>query len=69
MENTGVFSILEFCEQAKFSEPMLYKLQRLGIGPRIVKVGRRTLILETAREYYARRAAETNPLQPADAID
>jgi hypothetical protein len=61
MENkTGpVFTIREFCAEAKFSEPLFYKRQRLGIGPRTASVGRRKVVTETPREYYARLEAES----------
>jgi hypothetical protein len=54
-----VYTIREFCIDAKFSEPFFYKMKRNGAGPRTVKAGKRTLVVETPREYYARLEAES----------
>ena len=39
-----VMTIPEFCDQQRFSKAFLYKLIAEGRGPRLMKVGRRTLI-------------------------
>jgi len=45
-------SIPEFCEQENISKSLFYKLLKQGIAPRIMKVGRRTLIsIEAATEW------------------
>ena len=51
-------SIPEFCEAFGISEDFFYKLKRLGQGPRLMKVGARTLIsLEAATEWAREREA------------
>ena len=50
-------SIPEFCEAHGFSEGFFHKLMKQGAGPRVMKVGARTLItFESAAEW--RRARE-----------
>ncbi|WP_342114578.1 hypothetical protein [Pseudoduganella sp. OTU4001] len=47
-----VFDTDEFCEAHRISRSSLFKLWREGDGPRIMKVGRRTLIsAEAAAEW------------------
>ena len=38
------YSVKEFCEAFSISPAHLYKLNNLGSGPAMVKVGRKTLI-------------------------
>jgi hypothetical protein len=46
------FSVSEFCEAHSLSRSLFYKLLALGGGPRLSKVGNRTLItVEDAREW------------------
>lgn len=48
-------SVAEFCFQENISRSMFYKILKLGLGPRIMKIGRRTLITaESAREWRLR---------------
>ena len=50
-------SVAEFCRDNCISRSLFYKLQREGKGPRIMKVGRRTLITsDSANEW--RKALE-----------
>ena len=47
-----VYDIPTFCKEHKISKPFLYKLIKNGKGPRLMKVGRRTLIsLDAARKW------------------
>ena len=49
------YTVEEFCEAHRISRAMFYVLQAQNQGPRIMKVGRRTLISEdAAREWRAR---------------
>lgn len=49
------YTVEEFCESHRISRAMFYILQSQGKGPRIMKVGRRTLISEeAAKEWRAR---------------
>ena len=51
-------SIPEFCEAHGISEDFFYKLKRQSQGPRLMKVGARTLIsLEAAAEWRREREA------------
>lgn len=52
------FSIQEFCEAAGISESMFYKLQRERLGPRVTKIGTRSLItIEDAEQCMRERRA------------
>ena len=52
-------SIPEFCVAIGISEDFFYKLKRQGHGPRLMKVGRRTLIsLASADEWRRERERE-----------
>jgi hypothetical protein len=54
-------SIREFCRRNNLSEPFYYKLQKQGLGPDVIKIGKRTLISTKAgdrwREANERKAA------------
>ncbi len=53
--NTNVQSVNDFCRTFGISRSMFYKLGREGRGPRLMKVGRRTLISgESAQEWQKR---------------
>jgi hypothetical protein len=64
-----IYTIREFCNEAKFSEPLFYKLKRAGAGPLTAKAGNRTLVVETPREFYARLEAESAKPQPVGPIE
>ena len=60
MPATGVFNVNTFCESHKISRSFLYKLIAEGRGPRLMKLGRRTLIsAEAAEAWRARMEAES----------
>lgn len=64
------FSIHEFAEAHGISIDNYFKLQRLGLGPRTMKAGARTLItVEAAAAWRRGREAATAPKRqaPADA--
>lgn len=47
-----VFDINEFCKKHRISRRLLYKLWSEGTGPRVIKLGRRTLIsIEAAADW------------------
>ena len=57
---TFMFSVAEFCHQHGISRGLFYTLAKEGRGPRMAKIGRRTLIShEAAAEWRARM--ESNP--------
>lgn len=46
------FSVAQFCEAHGFTKVLFYKLLKDGRGPRIMKVGNRTLIsMEAAADW------------------
>ncbi len=48
------FSINEFCEQHGICRATFYNLRKVGRGPRVMRVGGRTLIsVEAATEWRA----------------
>jgi predicted DNA-binding transcriptional regulator AlpA len=52
----AVYSVKDFCAAHGITKVTLYKLLKEGIGPRIMKVGTRTLIsLESAAEWKKAR--------------
>lgn len=53
-----VFTVTEWCEEAKISKPLLYKLWQSEQGPRSIKIGRKRLITESPAEFLARVEAE-----------
>ena len=58
-----VFDVNAFCEAHKISRSFLYKLIAEGQGPRLMKLGRRTLIsAEAAAEWRAQMEGESRPL-------
>lgn len=57
MQQQQAFSVAEFCDAHGFTKVLFYKLMKLGRGPRIMKVGNRTLISAEAAADW-RRAME-----------
>ncbi len=51
----ATYSIAEFCREHGISRGLFYNLQRGGRGPRVMKVGSRTLISREAVEEWRRR--------------
>jgi|SRR6516225_3493962 hypothetical protein len=50
------YSIKTFCQSHHLSEAMFHKMREMGIGPDIMKVGRRVLIsFESAAKWRAER--------------
>ena len=47
-------SIPEFCRRHQISMAMYFKIAREGIGPRVMRVGRRTIISREAAEAWRR---------------
>ena len=45
-------SVNEFCKTNGISTSFFYKLQRQGKGPRLMKIGRRTLITSEAASEW-----------------
>ena len=50
-----VLTVEQFCEAHQITKVLFYAIKKVGVGPRIMKVGRRTLItLEAAAEWRSR---------------
>ena len=49
-----IYSVSEFACQHGISRALFYKLLQQGNGPRIIKVGKRTLITNEAAEEWRR---------------
>lgn len=55
-----MFDVNGFCGTHKISRTLFYKLLKIGRGPRLTKIGRRTFVTgEAAAEWRARMEAET----------
>lgn len=65
------YTVEEFCfEHGALSRPFFYKLIKDGKGPRLMKVGRRTLITaEAAAEWRKQMEDITNGQTINDMID
>lgn len=50
----GAMSVERFCERHDLSRAMFYKILKAGKGPRIMKVGGRTLISAEAASDWRR---------------
>ena len=58
--NKPAYSISGFCADHHLSKAFLYKLIKEGKGPRLMKIGRRTLIsAEAAADWRAQMEAQT----------
>ena len=55
------FSIPAFCEAYGISEDTYYKMQREGWGPKVMKVGHRTLISMEAADQWRREREAAAP--------
>jgi predicted DNA-binding transcriptional regulator AlpA len=53
-ERRRAFTIAEFCKAYGISRALYYKLLRLGQGPRIAKIGSKTLISDEAAAEWLR---------------
>lgn len=58
--NKPAYTIPGFCDDHHLSKAFLYKLIKDGKGPRLMKIGRRTLIsAEAAAAWRAQMESET----------
>jgi predicted DNA-binding transcriptional regulator AlpA len=53
-------SVSDFCRTYGISRSMFYKLSRAGKGPRLMKIGRRTLISAQAASEWQRQIETAN---------
>jgi hypothetical protein len=63
MQTLGLaYTVKEFCQHARISERLYFKLQSRGEGPPVIRIGRRTVISrEAARKWMMTREALSNP--------
>lgn len=60
------YSVPEFCQQHRISRAMFYVLVRDGRGPRLMKVGKRTLIsVEAAADWRKLMEAQSGSSEAA----
>jgi len=53
-----VYSVQQFCEMYGIGRNLFYKMLAEGAGPKIMKLGRRTLISREAAEEWQRQIEE-----------
>jgi hypothetical protein len=59
----AAYSIREFCTAHRISLDHYYKIQRIGLGPAVMKVGARTLIsFESGAEWRRAREEASKPV-------
>ena len=58
MLEQDAFSISEFCKRNNISRATYYNLQKKGIGPRVIKIGTRTIISVEAGAEWRRMMEE-----------
>jgi hypothetical protein len=61
-------SIPEFCRRHQISVGMYFKIAREGIGPRVMKVGKRTIISREAAEAWRRERESASAIRTAEVI-
>jgi len=54
-------TLAEFCRDHKLCRASLYKLWHKGIGPRVIKIGRKNLITVEAAEQWRREREQSMP--------
>jgi hypothetical protein len=59
-------SIPEFCRRHQISVGMYFKIAREGIGPRVMKVGKRTIISREAAEAWRRERESASAPRTAE---
>jgi len=60
---SDLFDIRTFCKSNKISRALFYQLQKAGQGPRIMKVGRRTLITpEAVADWRKQMEQQSTPV-------
>ncbi len=58
MDDKDCYTIPAFCQRNNISQSFYHKLQVDGLGPRVMKVGGRTLISVEAAAYWRREREE-----------
>jgi hypothetical protein len=63
-DDGAVWAINEWCVAARVSPAFFFKRAKAGCGPRTASCGRRTIVIESPREYYERLAREAESARP-----
>jgi len=58
---TKSYTVEEFCEMHRISKALFYKLRREGNGPKVLKIGTRTIITSEYNAEWVRRMEELSP--------
>ncbi|SIQ81558.1 hypothetical protein SAMN05421829_10726 [Aromatoleum tolulyticum] len=61
----SAYTVQQFCEAHNFTRVLFYKLMKSGHGPRIMKVGTRTLISVEAAADWRRQMEEGATVMPS----
>lgn len=59
----ATFTITQFCDDHNISRTHFYELVKQGKGPRLLRVGRRTLVSQEAAADWRRRMEEETASQ------
>lgn len=62
------FSVAQFCEAHGFTKVLFYKLLKEGRGPRIMKVGSRTLVSTEAAAEWRKSMEDGAQVCPRKAV-
>jgi transposase-like protein len=60
-----IYSVTEFCREHGISRGLFYRLIRDGLGPRLAKAGRRTLITAEAAAEWRHRIEKPSAQEKA----
>jgi hypothetical protein len=61
----AAYSVRDFCVAHGITKVLFYKLIKDGVGPRIMKIGRRTLISVESATEWRRHLEETSQVLPS----
>ena len=65
MSEALFYNVNEFCNAARISRSLFYALQRKGTGPRVTRVGDRSLVsVDDARLWASKIADRAEPGYP-----
>jgi predicted DNA-binding transcriptional regulator AlpA len=59
LQSNSIYTVTEFCSLHRISRSLFYKLLRHGQGPRVMKVGARSLITSEAAQAWRRNNETT----------
>lgn len=61
----AALTIEEFCKANRIGRSLFFELQKTGRGPRVIKLGRRTIITPEAQTEWRRRMQAESAQAPA----